>query len=235
MFSVDSLTAHAAHDKENAIPLETVSLISVESSILQSYQEKDGFVYILGWVAFKLKNSHPDLGNKTAQVSQSLNSTHMPPFLANLSYGGLMVPSEVFQIMGKAMEKIFILCHGTSGFDFKRNVVTDVARRISEKYPNFDPTVVKRYIKIRTIARMRFCNLKAQGLLPTLNGAPENSNRKRKSVIAKEAVVKKTRLDGEADSRPTQTSQHSYSHPSQKNRSIVKSNMVKKYLKLSSK
>lgn len=221
---------------ENQNPLQSTSLISVASDILQSYQEKDGFVYLLGWVAFKLKNSHPDLGNKTAEVSQSLSNAHMPPFLANLSYGGLMVPSEAFQVMGKAMEKIFILCHGTSGFDFKRNVVNEVKTRILEKYPKFDPTVVKRYIKIRTIARMRFCNMKVQGLLPTISDLDLNqTNRKRKSVAAAETVVKKTRLDVGAESRRTQTSQHSYRPPLQQKWAVNKRHLVKKYMKLSSK
>ncbi|XP_055605768.1 uncharacterized protein LOC129753942, partial [Uranotaenia lowii] len=116
---------------------ESISLVTVSSSVIDSCHEEDGFDYILGWIAFKLKKSHPDLGDKTKDIKDSLNPSHMPSFIANLSYGGLMVPSPEFKVMGKAMEKVFILSH----------------------------VVVKKFVKIRTIVRMRYCNLLSQGLI----------------------------------------------------------------------
>lgn len=46
------------------------------------------------------------------------------------------------------------------------------------EYPNFDAVVVKTYIKVRTIARMRFENLRAEGLL-SINSTADTGTLKR--------------------------------------------------------
>lgn len=131
----------------------------------------------------KLRKSHPDLGDYTVNALQK--AIEIPKFLASLSYGtvlpnfkllfnvtyfhtlsgGLTTPSEDFQVMGGAMEAIFVKIQGKSGFNLKKGAVQSLVAAVLESYPNFDAEVVKTYIKIRTIVRMRYENLKAEELL----------------------------------------------------------------------
>lgn len=128
---------------------------SAMTEALPKQQERDGFIYILGWVAFKLKKSHPHLGAPTYK----LDISRLPIFLANLSYGGLTTPSDEFKKIGLVMEKAFLSWHGPKEFKNKLNIVASLVDRIMLDNPGYDRVVVQRYIKIRTIARMRYQNL----------------------------------------------------------------------------
>lgn len=117
-------------------------------------------------MAFKLKNTHPDLGSPTAKVS----GNYVPAYLSTLSYGGLTAPSPEFQVMGAIMETIFVGWHGASGFKSPKNVIQSVVTEIMRLHPNFDEKIVQRYIKIRTIARMRHINFHILGTLKSKTG-----------------------------------------------------------------
>ncbi|XP_021708741.1 uncharacterized protein LOC110679096 [Aedes aegypti] len=134
---------------------------SLPTDILLSDQEYDGFVYLLGWVAHKLKTTHPELGSPTSKC----NPQHLPLYLANLSYGGLTSPTNEFIEMGYQLEQVFISTNGRAGFESKTNVVQKTVDEASRLFPGCDATVAQRYFKIRTIIRVRHINLYMEGKL----------------------------------------------------------------------
>lgn len=139
--------------------------------------------------------------------------------------GGLTTPSEEFQEMGRAMETMFVEHQGNSGFKFKRNVVETLVAAILKKYPSFDTVVIKKYIKIRTIVRMRYENLKAEGLLVFSLGSSEDT------VSEKGRKASKHHIGNEGCSGPAKRIKLNNT----KKPSINKSHLIKKYKKLSSK
>lgn len=111
-----------------------------QDDVLVHQQERGGFIYLLGRVAFKLKKSHPHLGTHTYKLDNSL----LPAFLGNLSYGGLTAPSEEFQQMGLVMEQAFLTWHGAEMFRNKIFVVRKLVEHIMSGNPNFEREIVLR-------------------------------------------------------------------------------------------
>jgi hypothetical protein len=54
--------------------------------------EEDGLYYLAGWIAKKLKITHPHRGTFTYKLHDCL-----PSWIKHLSFGGLIQPSESWQ------------------------------------------------------------------------------------------------------------------------------------------
>jgi hypothetical protein len=79
----------------------TVSMINVT--------EKDGLLYVAGYLAKKHQNEFPDLGITTENINTSLTvrSYNIPSWIQSLSYRGLTQPSQQWLDNVHKMEKRF--------------------------------------------------------------------------------------------------------------------------------
>ena len=124
---------------------------------------EDGLKYIAGWIAYKFRKDHPELGTNTARIPQSQDhSYNVPSWIQHLSFGGLIVPNEDFFKVILYMEKIVKKQMGDQ-LPKGKNIVTDLTEKISKKIGRkdlflIDNKVVKKFVKMRIIIRMRYLN-----------------------------------------------------------------------------
>ena len=183
---------------------ECNSQLSLTSSKLSmTEQEEDGFSYVLGYIAKKYQFKYPGLlGSRTIDAQ---DVTSAPCFVEQLSYGGLMLPTPYWIKVGNMLEKIFRHHHGSSGFRKNTNVVYRLYK-ISMKSKKVAETeipsdVVKSFVKMRTIMRIRFLNMKhlsncsnasrAEVAAPSLSTTMANVGLKRKIPRSSSKKTKK--------------------------------------------
>jgi hypothetical protein len=128
-----------------------------------SEQEGDGFNYVLGYIAskknFRIKYAGL-LGNKTNSIE---TDDRIPCFVRQISSGGLSVPTSYWKKIGTMLEKLFLKHHGKMDFRKKTNVVHRLYRICIKnkkiKESDIPEDVVKAFVKMRTIVRLRYTNL----------------------------------------------------------------------------
>jgi 87kDa Transposase len=77
--------------------------------------QTDGHEYIAGFIARKMRNEFPYMGNYTYETENSGS------YIDNLSFGGLTKPSNIWQQQFNLLEKLFIDMHGDVKQKFCRN------------------------------------------------------------------------------------------------------------------
>lgn len=140
---------------------------SVHSFHFKSETEHDGFLYLMGWIARKFRDQFPYLGDYTKNLTRNTDS-----MIHDLSYGGLTDPSSKWVEQAKLLERGFQKCHKNGKFRYNRNIVGRLSNLLSNKYPDIPKEIIKAFVKIRTIIRMRALNLQIK----------EAKSRKRKFI-----------------------------------------------------
>lgn len=142
------------NETESQSDSSLISISSASSSCQKMIAERDGVEYLSGWVAYKMKNKYANLGTYTHKSLRNV-----PSWVMDLSYGGLMLPSEDWLKTTQMMEKYFNKCHGGE-FKFRKKIVKRLSDVIIQKHKDVEPELVIKYIKMRTIIRCRFLNKK---------------------------------------------------------------------------
>lgn len=145
------------------------SLISMSSSSGESSKspnksistEEDGLEYLAGWVAKKLKNTHPHLGNYTYQThKENIHNYSLPNWLSFLSFGGLTQPSDEFLNQCKELNKLFVKYFGKN-INYKKNILKKIVEKI-KSVTNIDEIIIKKFILQRIYIRINFFNTKRE-------------------------------------------------------------------------
>lgn len=143
---------------EETIEVDTTSQYDSDSTISSivlseedtSTPELDGIEYLAGWIAFKFKETHPELGKHTYKLPASA-----PSWVQHLSFGGLMRPSPSWFQDARKMERMFTNFHKES-FRSKKNIVKRLTHIILKKIPTRSEAIIKKFVKHRTIIRCRY-------------------------------------------------------------------------------
>lgn len=130
------------------------STSSTDSSKIAS--EKDGLLYIAGFIAKKYKNQFPELGSQTSLCTEENNESH--GWIHNLSHGGLTNPSEEWAKIIKKMDKYFISLHKDK-FQGGKNIIKQTSKYISKKIPQIPINIITTFVKQRIFIRIRYLNM----------------------------------------------------------------------------
>src|SRR6218665_653648 len=115
----------------------------------------DALHYLAGYVAFKLKRQHPDLGQVYSQISSVPVTCRM--WLSCLSRGGLRIPSDGWFRAVEQLENDFRAQHGL-GLRKEKNVIASLVRTLTTKFPTVPEAAIRCFIRTRTFIRMRYLN-----------------------------------------------------------------------------
>jgi len=156
----DGSSIQSARNKE--------SLPSVPDQI-----EDDGVEYLSGYVAWKLRQKYPELGNKTRTLAAALGPMEdhqmllKPTFVEALSYHGLTKPSPNWLRATKKIHKLFDKYHPENGFKTGKFLIKRLVNKIISKNPSYCEPGVKLYIRQRLLARIKKFNRKLALKPPT--------------------------------------------------------------------
>ena len=134
---------------------------SMESTIPSTNDDElttEALKYVAGYVAFKVRREHPELGTPTGQTDQE--PTVCSRWIQTLSRGGLRQPSLVWFQTVQSLEREFRSYHGT-GLRKEPGVIKTLVMTLVNKYSSAPASAVKCFIKTRTFIRMRQLNKKA--------------------------------------------------------------------------
>lgn len=139
---------------------ETSSTSSSMSASLNKICEKDGLVYIAGFLARKHHKEFPELGSYTYEnEAKNMHSYAMPSWVQSLSFGGLTEPSLSWKENVEKMDKWFIKLH-RNNFKFKTNIVKRTSHFIFRKVSNILYKLVYSFVKQRVFIRIKYINTK---------------------------------------------------------------------------
>jgi len=155
----DSLTELSADDidkfleetvTEEAVTQSGAMCQTVASSQTEQVQSStgdhlsaDALHYLSGYVAFKLKRQHPDLGQVSSQISSAPITCRM--WLPCLSHGGLRIPSDDWFRVVQQLE-----------IDFRaKNVIASLVKMLASKFPTAPESAISCFIRTCTFIRMR--------------------------------------------------------------------------------
>ncbi len=145
-----------ALDHSYSLASDHLSLPLVETQPLYSFDcTREGLSYIAGFLAYKLSDEYPDLGTKTSNSSRQQQLKF--PWLAALSRGGLIQPSEEFFQQIQVLEKLFNQIHGN---EITRNtdVVQSFLNCALKQNLSIHPKICLRFAKTRVFIRLKFLN-----------------------------------------------------------------------------
>lgn len=158
-------------------------------SLERGMAEKDGLIYIAGYLAKKHLNEYPELGDYTykSKEMQNMHSYGLPSWLQSLSFGGLIQPSVEWKSQVEKMEKYFQKFHGNK-FKEGKGIVTRTYNYIARKMKNIEipKELLKSFCNLRVIIRMRYLNNKREE-------AKLTKSRKRKFAARGDKIAKKMR------------------------------------------
>jgi hypothetical protein len=114
---------------------------------------EQGLIYIAGWLAFKFRHELRHLGNPTGDIPIS----DLSPWLAHLSRGGLLCPTDDFVSQVKVYERHFQEFHGDR-FSIQKNVIKCLYSKLCDMFPDVYQPLLLKYVPTRTFFRIRFEN-----------------------------------------------------------------------------
>jgi hypothetical protein len=120
----------------------------------------DALEYIAGYLGKKYKTGLPNLGDYTYKMSTD-HYYSIPSWVQQLSYGGLIKPSEQFSKKVKKWNLYFQSYHGES-LRKGQGVVQNLAKKIFKRETTLPFQLIKDFCKLRLIIRMNFRNLRAK-------------------------------------------------------------------------
>lgn len=137
--------------------ISSVSSNEDENEERMSEIEVDGLHYSAGWIAKRLKSSHPELGSLTSTLEHSYN---LPSWVNHLSFGGLTEPSYSWKSDIIILEKLFTVYLG-SGLRYISNIVKKLTKKICTKI-KLDKIIVKSFVRQRLFIRINYLNYQKQ-------------------------------------------------------------------------
>lgn len=141
-------------DSSSVLSSETCDSTSISKDHLLGETAGDALTYIAGYLAKKHKEKFSHLGDYTYKRKERYN---IPSWVQHLSYGGLIEPNTLWMNEVKQMEDIFNMYHKQ---DVKKlKPLTTVIRKIAKRVTT-PKELVKDYVKLRTIIKINYLNLK---------------------------------------------------------------------------
>lgn len=148
---------------ENIDTQSSTSSSSFSSSTSDKNEsERDGLIYIAGFLAKKHKTQYPHLGEYSHITKEAFNFhsyARCPSFIQNLSYGGLIEPSEEWKQQVFKMDKYFQKFHKDK-FSVKKEIVKKTTEYICSKLVDIPKELVKSFSQQRMFIRIKFLNMK---------------------------------------------------------------------------
>ena len=127
-----------------------------QKSEMQETMERDGLEYLAGWVAYKHKKVSW-LGQPTREGANK-SYAHLPSWVQQLSFGGLMQPSSEWLSAAEKMEDIFNKFHGEKNICKGPNTVQRCVNKILVEITSVAKEVVQTFVLQRTRIRIKFLN-----------------------------------------------------------------------------
>lgn len=126
----------ADHVNDESICSSSSSMSSARTQ--QDIIEKNGLTYIAGSLAKQKLKTYSNLGRYTKQneVNQ-MHSYAIPSWIQNLSFGGLIEPSEEWNTQVKRMERYFVNYHNDT-FGFRKGVLKNTIHFVGENVSDRD-------------------------------------------------------------------------------------------------
>ena len=117
--------------------------------------QEQALQYITGWLSFQFCRTHPELGEPTGRMVAG--ESEIPPWLERISRGGLRVPSPQFVDLVKKFEVEFDRYHGGAfNISKEKNVIKGFTQLLSEKFPEVDVAILKKYSVFRLFCRIKY-------------------------------------------------------------------------------
>lgn len=151
---------------------ENEELESVEETIQENVStfetDGDGLEYVAGAVARKFKEKHPYVGNfsyKTHDEYVHLGNFHLldhdyaypNSYIDHLSHGGLFKPSKEWLEEARKIDNFFKHYH-KDNISKEKCVVSNVSRKIKQKYPDIPKDLIEYFVRLRTYIRINTLN-----------------------------------------------------------------------------
>lgn len=98
--------------------------------------EADDLQYLAGWIAFKLKQSHPDLGQHTYKT-QIDHCYGMTSWVSHLSFSGPMQPLK-WEEQAHILNKLFMRFHKSGKIKKGPRITQKLVKMVEHKYKQID-------------------------------------------------------------------------------------------------
>ncbi|KAJ8938914.1 hypothetical protein NQ314_011290 [Rhamnusium bicolor] len=133
------------------------------SSVSRMASEKDGLLYIAGYLAKKHLKDHPYIGQYTYESKEVINlhSYSIPSWIESLSFGGLIQPSDKWAQQVEKMEKYFNKFHKENfrqGKHIVKRTINYITKKVSEMQISHE--LIKSFCRQRVFIRIKFLNMK---------------------------------------------------------------------------
>ena len=139
--------------EEDHLVLDDVASTEVtgEATAGETDCSTEGEKYVAGYIAFKFKDSHPEL-SQDGSMEAPVNT----PWIDLLSYGGgLMRPSPSWFLQFQRLEGEFHNMHGQN-ISRRPRIIQDLEKQLVHKFPEIPQDIIKFYSKTRTFIRIKF-------------------------------------------------------------------------------
>jgi hypothetical protein len=162
---LDALKLNENNSTENEIistdTLSDASSVETTQELTKTIEgqiSEDGIEYLSGWVAFKLRSKFPELGTKTTSGQPDHAMLTKPTFVENISYHGLMKPSDKWLKSAQKIHKLFDKFHPPKGFKSGPFIIKRLVNKIMSKHTTFCEPAVRTYVRQRIFARIKKLN-----------------------------------------------------------------------------
>ena len=145
-------------------PEEEVGKTVVVKVPFHEYKKRDfsfqALTYILGSIAKKLRDSHPQLASPTAYFTQADKEESLCTWILSISQGRLNVPSDEFILDGQVMEEEFNMFHaGPKRVDMQPWVIDRFTDKLLSIFKDrYDREVLQLFSVTRTHIRIKDLN-----------------------------------------------------------------------------
>ena len=137
---------------------------------------EDALQYVVGWLAFRFKESQPHLAEPTARVP---TQDEDPSWIYWRSRGGLRVPTTEFMNQVRQWEERFDTFHGGNlSVNYDPLVIDRFTDLLVGDYPDWDKSVLKKYSVFKLHVRVK----KLERLRKDANRERNASNRARRKA-----------------------------------------------------
>lgn len=144
-------------------------------SALECQAEKDGLIYLSGWMARKFKNIHPSL-------IKNCDSSNNDDWISRLSYGKLTRPSDTLIEEIEKINREYKLYHPMFGFVKGKNVNKNFVNKIQEKI-SLPADVITAYVRLRTFIRIKYLNLHKKKINKSKISNKTKKSKKMKKIV----------------------------------------------------
>ena len=121
--------------------------------------DKEGLKYVAGWIAYKFRESYPDLGIQTWEVLHPPSGPDTSKWVTYLSRGGLRKPTNNLILAVYKMERLFCR-YNKDGLKRGKLVIKNLYDLFCRRLPNLPKDLLLKVARTRTFIRLRHLNQK---------------------------------------------------------------------------